>query len=184
MNQDQNPKTKRFKEQKASLRESTRVAKIRPSKYISDIKRQIKLKKKLKSNDMYPGSLVEPKIRIIELRCDHNIKRSKNEKDSHGEQMTTRVARSRPCRNTFGIEGQLLVNRHAEQSIYKKSTGFEQSIYKKSTGFKTEQSIYKKSAGFETEQSIHNNLEEQSRNELKRSFQETMSDGNPTQVRG
>ena len=39
--------------------------------------------------------------------------------------MTTRVARSRPCRNTFGTEGQLLVNRHAEQLIYKKSAGFK-----------------------------------------------------------
>ena len=52
-------------------------------------------------------------------------KESKNEKDSPGEQMTTRVARSRPCRNTFGIEGQLLVNRHAEQSIHKISNGFK-----------------------------------------------------------
>ena len=74
MNQDQNPKIKSFKKQKTSLRESTRVARIRPSKYISDINRQIKLKKKLKSNDMYPGSLVEPKLRIIESRYGHDIR--------------------------------------------------------------------------------------------------------------
>ena len=57
--------------------------------------------------------------------------------------MTTRVARSRPCRNTFGTEGQLLVNRHAEQLIYKKSAGFKTidtvsaEIMKQSNGFKT-----------------------------------------------